>query len=162
MGNLVPDSALYAPPEVAKSGWDTIKRHPLAAADSYGFALLIFEVCNGCLINRESTGQTKNIPPSMHQSYKRLLNQNPKARLTVSHFRGQGRRSGGFFGTPLISLSESIESLGLKSDGEREEFLRYVTMAFSDSWYSDDLANWTKLPTISQRNISASKYFRNS
>ncbi|KAL8971067.1 MAG: hypothetical protein Q9183_001228 [Haloplaca sp. 2 TL-2023] len=67
----------------------------------------------------------------MHQSYKRLLNQNPKARLTVSHFRGQGRRSGGFFETPLISLSESIESLGLKSDDEREEFLRYVTLAFS-------------------------------
>lgn len=62
----------------------------------------------------------------MHQSYKRLLNANPKARLSVSHFRDQGRRSGGFFETPLIKLSEGIDSLGLKSDDEREEFLRFA------------------------------------
>ena len=62
----------------------------------------------------------------MHQSYKRLLNANPKTRLSVSHFRDQGRRSGGFFETPLIKLSEGIDSLGLKSEGEREEFLRFA------------------------------------
>ncbi|KAL8802557.1 MAG: hypothetical protein Q9182_003722 [Xanthomendoza sp. 2 TL-2023] len=123
MGSITPDSGNYAPPEVAKSGWSTIKSHPLPATDAYGFALLVFEVFNGCLISRESIGQTKNIPPSIHQSYKRLLNQNPKARLSVSHFRDQGKRSGGFFETPLIKLSEGIESLGLKSDGEREAFL---------------------------------------
>lgn len=124
MGSLIPDSGLYAPPEVAKSGWDTIRRQPLSATDSYGFALLMLEIFNGSVINKDLIGQTKNIPPSMHQSYKRLLQQNPKARLSVSHFREQGRRSGGFFETPLIKLSEGIDSLGLKSDGEREEFLR--------------------------------------
>lgn len=61
----------------------------------------------------------------MHQSYKRLFNANPKARLAVSHFRDQGRRGGGFFETPLIRLSEDIENLGLKNDSEREEFLEY-------------------------------------
>ncbi|KAL8702199.1 MAG: hypothetical protein Q9224_000114 [Gallowayella concinna] len=132
MGSTTPDSGNYAPPEVAKSGWNTIKSHPLPATDSYGFALLVFEVFNGCLINRESIGQTKNIPPSIHQSYKRLLNQNPKARLSVSHFRDQGRCSGGFFETPLIKLSEGIESLGLKSDGEREEFLSELDEVAND------------------------------
>lgn len=126
MGSLEPDSALYAPPEVAKLGWDTIKRHPLAAADSYGFALLMYEVFNGCQISSDSIGQTDNIPPSMHQSYKRLLNHNAKSRLSVSHLRGQGRRSGGFFETPLITLSEGIESLGLKSEDDRNDFLRSV------------------------------------
>lgn len=72
----------------------------------------------------DQIGQTKNIPPSMHQSYKRLLNVNPKARLSTSHFLEQGRRSGGFFETPLVRLSEAVESLGLKSDGEREEFIK--------------------------------------
>ena len=72
----------------------------------------------------DQIGQTKNISPSMHQSYKRLLNANPKARLSVTHFREQGRRSGGFFETPLIKLSEGLESLGLKSDEERGELLR--------------------------------------
>ncbi|KAL9001225.1 MAG: hypothetical protein Q9169_000409 [Polycauliona sp. 2 TL-2023] len=122
----------YASPEVTKSGWDTIKRHPLSATDSYGFALLAFEVFNGCLISSDSIGQTKNLPPTMHQSYKRLLNQNPKARLSVSHFKEQGRRSGGFFDTPLIKLSEGIESLGLKSDGEREEFLSELDQVADD------------------------------
>ena len=104
-----------------------VKRHPLPAVDSYDFGLLIFEVFNGCFITGDPIDQAKNVPPSMHQGYKRLLNANPKARLSVSHFRDQGRRSGGFFETPLIELSEGIESLGLKSDGEREEFLRFVS-----------------------------------
>ncbi|KAL8673482.1 MAG: hypothetical protein Q9168_002088 [Polycauliona sp. 1 TL-2023] len=132
MGSITPDSGKYAPPEIAKSGWDTIKRHPLSAVDSYGFALLAFEVFNGCLITSDLIGQTKNLPPTMHQSYKRLLNQNPKARLSVSHFKEQGRRSGGFFDTPLIKLSEGIESLGLKSDGEREEFLSELDKVADD------------------------------
>ena len=67
----------------------------------------------------------------MHQSYKRLLNANPKVRLSVSNFRDQGRRSGGFFDTPLVKLAEGIESLGLKSEGEREEFLKYVREEYS-------------------------------
>ncbi|KAL8642492.1 MAG: hypothetical protein Q9228_000842 [Teloschistes exilis] len=132
MGSLEPDSALYAPPEVAKSGWDTIKRHPLAAADSYGFALLMYEVFNGRQITNDSIGHTNNIPPSMHQSYRRLLNHNAKSRLSVSHLRGQGRRSGGFFETPLITLSEGIESLGLKSEDDRNHFLSELDEAAND------------------------------
>lgn len=107
-----------------ESGWETIKRHPLSAVDAFGYGILVFEVFNGCFISSDQISLTKSLPPSMHQSYKRLLNANPKARLSVSHFRDQGRRSGGFFETPLIKLSDNIESLGLKSDGEREEFLR--------------------------------------
>lgn len=122
-GSLTPDCGRYAPPEIAKASWDAIKRHPLPAVDSYDFGILVFEVFNGGLVAADQVGQTKNVPPSMHQSYKRLLNANPKARLSVSYFRDQGRRSGGFFETPLIKLSEGIDSLGLKSEGEREEFL---------------------------------------
>ena len=103
-----------------------IKQYPLPAVDSYDFGILVFEVFNGGFITPDQIGQTKGVPPSMHQSYKRLLNSNPKTRLSVSHFRDQGRRSGGFFETPLIKLSEGIDSLGLKSEGEREEFLRFA------------------------------------
>lgn len=59
----------------------------------------------------------------MSQQYKRLLNPNPKGRLAVAGFLDQGRRSGGYFQTPLIAITESLDSLGLKSDDEREEFL---------------------------------------
>ena len=123
---MTPDSGRYAPPEIAQANWDAIKRYPLPAIDSYDFGILVYEVFNGGFITADQIGQTKSVPPSMHQSYKRLLIANAKTRLSVSHFRDQGRRSGGFFETPLIKLSEGIDSLGLKSEGEREEFLRFA------------------------------------
>jgi SCY1-like protein 1 len=123
----VPDSNRYAPPEVAKSGWEAVKRSPVYTVDSYDFGILIFEVFNGGYLGSDQLGQTKNIPPSMHQSYKRLLNPNPKARLSVSNFLEQGRRHGGFFQTPLIHLTDGIENLGLQDEQEREEFLRFAS-----------------------------------
>lgn len=123
-GSLVPDSGRYTPPELAKSGWDAIKRNPISAVDSYDFGALIFEVFNGDFAGGDQAGQTKNIPPSMHSSYKRLVSSNPKSRISVGHFLEQGRRSGGFFETPLIKLTESVDNLGMKTDDEREEFLR--------------------------------------
>lgn len=124
MGGLNPDFSGYTPPEIAKSGWEVIKRHPVPATDSYNFGALLFEVFNECLVDHSQIGQTKNVPPSMHQSYKRLLNANPKARLSISNFRLQGTRSGGYFDTSLIKLSEGIENLDLKSEMERGELLK--------------------------------------
>ena len=122
----IPDINRYAPPEVGRTGWESIKRNPAAATDAYDFGLFIFEVFNAGDLGVDNPGQTKNIPPSMQQPYKRLLNQNPKARLSTAHFLEQGRRSGDFFETPLIKLSEGVDSLGLKSEEEKQELLRLV------------------------------------
>lgn len=127
-GSLVPDAARYTPPEVVKGGWDAIKRHPLTAVDAYGLGILIFEVFNGQFSGGDQIGKTTNIPPSMQQSYKRLCTANPKLRLSAAHFVEQGKKHGGFFQTPLIRLTEDMESLGLKSEAEREEFIRYVPL----------------------------------
>ena len=108
-----------------KSGWESIKRSPLPAVDAYDFGILIFEVFNGCFLGSDQVGLTKNVPPSMHQSYKRLVNTNAKLRLGTGQFLEQGKKAGGFFETPLIRITQGIESLGLKNDMEREEFLRY-------------------------------------
>ncbi|KAK2760844.1 hypothetical protein FQN54_002083 [Arachnomyces sp. PD_36] len=121
-GSLVPDSARYSPPEVSKSGWDTIKRNPLSAVDAFNFGNLIFEVFNGSY-RADQAGLTTNVPPSMLQSYQRLTNPNPKLRLSTGHFLDQGRKSGGFFETPLIRLTQDIESLGLKNEAERDAFV---------------------------------------
>merc|ERR1712093_848996 len=85
-GSLVPDSGRYTPPELAKSGWETIKKNPLPAVDAYNFGTLIFEVFNGDFMGGDQAGQTKNIPPSMHSTYRRLVNSNPKARVSTGHF----------------------------------------------------------------------------
>ena len=123
-GSLVPDSARYTPPEVVKGGWEEIKRYPLGAVDAYGLGILTFEVFNGNFYSSDQVGKTTNIPPGMHQSYKRLCTANPKLRLRAGHFVEQGKRHGGFFQTPLIRLTDDIESLGLKNEAEREDFIK--------------------------------------
>ena len=133
----MPDAGRYTPPEVVKTGWDTIKRNPLTAVDAYGLGILIFEVFNGGFSGGDQAGKTTNIPPSMQQSYKRLCTANPKLRLSPGHFVEQGKKQGGFFQTPLIRMTEDIDNLGLKSDAEREEFIKFVNsqlVAYNHFW----------------------------
>ncbi|KAL7937027.1 armadillo-type protein [Trichoderma chlorosporum] len=131
-GSLVPDSGRYAPPEVAQGGWAATKAHPTYAVDSFNFGTLIFEVFNGEFHGPDQAGQTKNIPPSMQTSYKRLCNANPKARISAGNFLDLGRRSGSFFDTPLIHLTDGIENLGVKNPDEREEFLNDLEKVTDD------------------------------
>lgn len=83
----------------------------------------MFELFNGAF-SADQAAQVRSIPINLQQNYKRLVNPSPKIRLSVAHFLDQGRRSGGFFKTAVIAVSDGIDSLGLKSDGERAEFLR--------------------------------------
>ncbi|OAX78338.1 SCY1 protein kinase [Emergomyces africanus] len=145
-GSLLPDSSRYAPPEIVKGGWETIKRNPLPATDSYNFGCLVFEVFNGSFRGNDQAGQTSNVPPSMHQSYKRLMNPNPKIRLSVAHFLDQGKRSGGFFETPLIRLTQDIESLGLKNEEERERFISELDELSDD--FPEDFFKMKVLPEL--------------
>lgn len=111
---------------MVQGGWDVIKKNPHSAVDAFNFGVLIYEVFNGDYNGRDNAGQTRSIPPTMHSSYKRLCNANPKARISVSAFLDQGSRRDAFFDTPLIKLTEGIDNLGIKSEDERERFLKYV------------------------------------
>jgi SCY1-like protein 1 len=127
-GGLIPDAGRYMAPEIARSGWEVIKQNPTHAVDAYDFAILIFEVFNGSYQSSDQLTQTKSIPPSMHQSYKRLLSPHPKSRMSVGQFLDQGKRIGGFFQTPLIQVTEDIDNLGLKAEDERNELLGSVSI----------------------------------
>ena len=131
---MVPRSGECLPPETAQKGWDAykFKSTPWSSVDAYGYGVLISEVFNGSISSSGQLPQAGNLPPELQQIYKRLVNPNPKMRLSVSQFLDQGRRSGGFFPTPLVNLTESIDSLGLKTEGERDEFLRFAVSAISD------------------------------
>ncbi|KAI9642873.1 Nuclear aminoacylation-dependent tRNA export pathway component [Ciborinia camelliae] len=145
-GSLVPDSRRYTPPELVNSGWESIKKHPIYATDAYNYGTLIFEVFNGDFTGSEQAGQTKNIPPAMQSSYRRLVNSNPKARLSVGHFLEQGHRSGGFFETPLIKLTEGVDNLGMKTETEREEFLNDLDELSND--FPEDYFKMKILPEL--------------
>lgn len=112
------------PPEVAKSSWDMYRGNSWAAVDAYGIGVLISEAFNNQPIRVGQTPEAGSIPANMTQMFKRLVNPNPKLRPSVGTFLEQGRRSGGYFQTPLITFSENIDSLGLMSEGERDVFLR--------------------------------------
>ncbi|GAB7356318.1 hypothetical protein MBLNU459_g7115t1 [Dothideomycetes sp. NU459] len=148
VGGLVPDSGRYAPPEIVKGGWDSIKRNPLPALDAYSYGILVSEVFNGGFSGSDQIGQTKGIPSSMQASYKRLSHANPKARLSVAHFLEQGRRSGSFFDTPLIQLTEGIENLGLKTETEREEFLRELDAVAESDDFPEEFFKTKILPEL--------------
>ncbi|KAL8422112.1 hypothetical protein RB596_002735 [Gaeumannomyces avenae] len=145
-GSLVPDSARYAPPELAKSGWDAIKKGPHTAVDSFNFGTLIFEAFNGDFMGSDQAGQTKNVPPSMQASYKRLVNANPKARLSVGHLLDQGLRRGAFFDTPLIKLTDGVDNLGVMSETERDDFLGDLDQLTDD--FPEDFFKMKVLPEL--------------
>lgn len=123
-GSLLPDIGRYSPPEVAKNGWDSVRRNPTHAVDAYNYGILVSEVFNAGFSGSDQIGSTKNIPLDMQNSYKRLTHAAPKMRLSVAHFLEQGIRNGGFFDTPLIDLTNGIDNFGLKSDAEKDEFLK--------------------------------------
>lgn len=122
-GSLVPDANRYAPPEIANGGWSVIKKNPLSAPDSFGLGTLVYEAFNGNFLGTDQLGQPKSVATDMVQPYKRLVNSNPKLRLSAAHFVEQGKKAGGFFETPLIHITDGAESLGLKNEQERDEFL---------------------------------------
>ncbi|KAI1129119.1 armadillo-type protein [Nemania abortiva] len=145
-GSLVPDSNRFTPPELASAGWDAIKKSPHSAVDSYNFGTTIFEVFNGDFTGASQAGQTKGIPPTMHAGYKRLVNPNPKARITVKTFLEQGRRSGGFFDSPLIKLTDGIDNLDVKSEEERAAFLDDLDQLTDD--FPEDFFKMKVLPEL--------------
>ncbi|KAI2640101.1 armadillo-type protein [Xylaria nigripes] len=145
-GSLVPDVNRFTPPELAQSGWDAIKKSPHSAVDSYNFGATIFEVCNGDLVGADQVGQIKGIPPSMHAGYRRLVNANPKARITVGAFLEQGRRSGGFFDSPLIKLTDGIDNLDVKTEDERAAFLDDLDQLTDD--FPEDFFKMKVLPEL--------------
>ncbi|KAK4549833.1 hypothetical protein LTR36_005134 [Oleoguttula mirabilis] len=147
-GSLVPDIGRYTPPEVAKSGWDSLRKNPTHAVDAYDYGILISEVFNGGFSGSDQIGSTKNVPLEMQTSYKRLTHAVPKMRLSVGHFLDQGRRSGGFFDTPLIQLSDGIDNLGLKNEAEKDAFLSELEAVAESDDFPEDFFKVKVLPEL--------------
>ncbi|KAK5273049.1 Nuclear aminoacylation-dependent tRNA export pathway component [Exophiala xenobiotica] len=145
-GSLLPDSNRYAPPEVVNGGWSAIKKNPLGAPDAYGLGILVFEAFNGSFMGNDQLNQPRSISANMIQSYRRLVNSNPKLRLTASQFVDQGKKTGGFFETPLIHITEGADSLGLKSEEERDQFLGELDELTDD--FPEDFFKMKILPEL--------------
>ncbi|KAI6907606.1 ARM repeat-containing protein [Hortaea werneckii] len=69
-------------------------------------------------------------------------------RLSVGHFLEQGTRSGSFFDTPLIQLSDGIENLGLKSEAEKDTFLTELERVAESDDFPEDFFKVKVLPEL--------------
>lgn len=145
-GSLVPDIGRYSPPEIAKSGWDCVRRNPTHAVDAYCYGILVSEVFNAGFSGPDQVASTKNIPVVMQSSYKRLTHAVPKMRMSVAHFLEHGSRKGGFFETPLIQLTDGIDNMGLKGETEKEAFLGYDLLEgfIAGALLMSSTANWKR------------------
>ncbi|KAH9044179.1 armadillo-type protein [Lactarius hengduanensis] len=135
------DLNIHRMPENEKGGWAALKDGPIAAIDAYALALLIFNLFNPDVSHPSFLDPPYNppqpsvrgaIPPSIWPSFKKMLNPNPKGRITLKTLLDVGMaeslgESGGFFGgNRLFKICEGLGNFGLMTDGERATLLRMI------------------------------------
>ncbi|EGN99569.1 hypothetical protein SERLA73DRAFT_53136 [Serpula lacrymans var. lacrymans S7.3] len=167
MGGLLPDAMSYAPPEVKKSGWHNLKEQDVAPADAYSLGLLLHSVFNPTH-PPPATAQPPHPPPqpstrgaipvALFPSFKKLLNPNPKARMSPKLFldigmaETAGEGSGFFSNNRLVKVCTGLDNFSLGSEAEKTSLLR--TLKESASSFPPEFASFRVLPSL----ISALEY----
>ncbi|OCH90251.1 ARM repeat-containing protein [Obba rivulosa] len=161
LGSVIPDAMSYASPEVKNKGWSVLKEHEPAVADSYALGLLIH-----CIFNPSAplpaTAQPPHPPPTassrgaipiaLFPSFKKLLNPNPKARLTPKHLlelgmsQTAGEGSGVFANNRLVKICSGLDNFNLGNESEKVVFLR--TLKESASSFPQEFAAQRVLPSL--------------
>ncbi|TFK44506.1 hypothetical protein BDQ12DRAFT_673119 [Crucibulum laeve] len=156
MGGLVPGSSSWASPEVKKGGWSALKDTPLAAPDAYALGLLLHAVFNPSH-PQPATAEPPHPPPtsssrgmipsSVFVAFKKLLNPNPKNRLTASSFLELGMAENGFFATNrLVKVCLGLDNFTLGSEAEKTSLLR--TLKETASSFPPEFASYRVLPSL--------------
>ncbi|KAN0090665.1 hypothetical protein V8E55_004231 [Tylopilus felleus] len=161
MGGLLPGSMSCAPPEVKKNGWSTLKEGPIAAADSYALGILLHSVFNPTHPPPETAepphpppqlSSRGSIPPSVFPCFKKLLNPNPKGRMTPKAFLDTGMAemagegSGFFSSNRLVKVCGGLDNFSLGSEAEKATLLR--TLKESASSFPPEFASFRILPSL--------------
>ncbi|KAF8893945.1 hypothetical protein BD779DRAFT_1753347 [Infundibulicybe gibba] len=134
MGGLIPDSTSWAAPEIKKAGWSILKDGNVEAADAYALGLLLHAVFNP-IQPPPATAHPPHppptpasrglIPPSVFPGFKRLLNPNPKTRLTPQAFLELGMTDTGFFANNrLVKVCLGLDNFALGSEADKNTLLR--------------------------------------
>jgi SCY1-like protein 1 len=117
----------------------------VAAADAYALGLLLHAVFNP----NQGPAATSlpphspplpssrgSIPISVFPSFKKLLNPNPKSRMSPKHFLAvgmselAGEGSGFFANNRLVKVCMGLDNFNLGSEPEKAAFLRYGTSGY--------------------------------
>ncbi|KAJ7502830.1 armadillo-type protein [Mycena galericulata] len=156
LGGQLPDATAWASPEVKKGGWSTLKENDPAAADAYALGLLLHAVFNPThpLPATASpphppppTSSRGSIPTSVFPSFKKLLNPNPKGRLTAKGFLAIGMADTGFFANNrLVKVCLGLDNFALSSESEKNILLR--TLNESANTFPPEFASFRVLPSL--------------
>ncbi|KXN90149.1 N-terminal kinase-like protein [Leucoagaricus sp. SymC.cos] len=156
LGGAFPSSFSWSSPEVKKNGWSELKQCDPAAPDAYALGLLLYSVFNPTLPPPE-TSQPPHPPPtaasrgaipsSVFNAYKKLLNPNPKNRLTCKGFLELGMTDTGFFAiNRLVKVCLGLENFSIESEAEKNALLK--TLKESTSSFPTEFTTHKVLPSL--------------
>ncbi|KAG1758923.1 armadillo-type protein [Suillus occidentalis] len=161
MGGLMPDAMAYAPPEVKKEGWSALKDVPVPAADGYALGLLLHAVFNPTH-PPPPTAQPPHPPPqvssrgaipsSVFPCFKKLLNPNPKLRMSpkilldIGMAESDGEGHGFFVNNRLVKVCAGLDGFTLSSESDKASLLR--TLKESASSFPPEFVSYRILPCL--------------
>jgi SCY1-like protein 1 len=100
-------------------------------SDTYLFALLLFSLYNPTspipnLSAQPTPSSAGAIPRALFPLWKRMLNPNPRTRLSTTAFAAEAATAGFWSDNPLVSLVESLDGFELASEGDKLGILRTI------------------------------------
>lgn len=120
--DLIP--AHYQSPQISKGEWPIMSKDSLFANDSWSLGCFVFEAFHPSSFNkREDLLSPRFLPNVLAKEYKRLVASTPKSRLPPSVFV----ECQYFAENDLVQTVKFLDSLALKSEQEKETFLRSLT-----------------------------------
>ncbi|KIK33451.1 hypothetical protein CY34DRAFT_790779 [Suillus luteus UH-Slu-Lm8-n1] len=161
MGGLMPDATACALPEVKKEGWSALKGIPTLAADGYPLSLLLHAIFIPTHPPPPTAQQPHplpqvfsrgSVPSSVIASCKKLLNPNPKSRMSpknlldidMAESDGEGR--GFFVNNRLLKLCAGLDGFTLSGESDEASLLR--TLKESGSSFPPKFVSYRVLPCL--------------
>ncbi|WVQ84322.1 hypothetical protein IAT38_006474 [Cryptococcus sp. DSM 104549] len=123
-------------PEVKKGGWGVLRDTDPAQSDTYILAMLLFTLYNPLAPIPTFTTQPSptiagSLPKSLFPLWKRMLNPNPRTRLSTISFPAEADSTGFYSSNPLVSLVTGLDGFELKSESDKLSLLRIIKDAAS-------------------------------
>lgn len=119
---------------------DFLPRADVSAADGYALGLLLHATFNPSHPPPSTvepphpppgSSSRGSIPASVFGPFKKLLNPNPKIRLSAKSFLESGMMDGGFFATNrLVQVCSSLDNFTLASEVDKNALLKYVMFLY--------------------------------
>ncbi|OXG93598.1 SCY1-like [Cryptococcus neoformans A2-102-5] len=135
LGGVAPgDIGERCAPEVRKGGWSALRETDPAQHDTYLLAVLLFTLYNPHsplppLSSQPTPSSSGTLPKVLFPLWKRMLNPNPRTRLTTISFTDEAEKAGFWASNPFVSLVKGLDNFELQSESDKLSLLRIIKEA---------------------------------